>query len=369
MKDLKFILGPCACESATQMEEVMRIISFPNVPINTLIRASLYKPRSSYGTFEGLQSEGADMLNKLLSEEKLSQITTEIFDAQSLHSCIAYGIQNFWIGARTTTNPFSVREIASELALLDKTKIKSIGIKNPTSRDLPLWYGAYQRICQSGHKPYLIFRGITTGNSAPFRNEADWDFVFQMKEKINDPKVQFILDPSHIAGDRKYVLPLTIEGLRTGLFDGIMVEAHPNPPMALSDAGQQLYLDELPDFVKTVNESWKEILISSVVCNFNTERQAIVELDNKFYNSLQEYLDARRILTDKIGKIKAANSKPVYDAKRYHALQDRIKEQFKDEPSIIPIALGLFNLVHNDSVNRQIQQTIKTMTNEQSNML
>ena len=356
MKDLKFILGPCACESVTQMEEVIRTISVPNVPANTLIRASLYKPRSSYGTFEGLQSEGASMLNTLLGEEKISQIATEIFDAKSLQICVAYGIKNFWIGARTTTNPFSVREIASELALLDKNKIKSIGIKNPTSRDLALWYGAYQRICQSGHKPYLIFRGITTGNSAPFRNEADWDFVFQMKEKINDQSVQFILDPSHIAGDRKYVLPLTIEGLRTGLFDGIMVETHPNPEIALSDAGQQLYLDKLPEFVKTVNKHWLEIQRNSSNCNFDTERQTIVELDNKFYESLQKYLDTRRILTDKIGKIKATHSKPVYDAKRYHALQDRIKEQFKDEPSIIPIALGLFNLVHNDSVNRQIQQ-------------
>lgn len=356
MKDLKFILGPCACESLIQMEEVMRTISVPNVPADTLIRASLYKPRSSYGTFEGLHGEGANMLSNLLDEESMSKITTEIFDANSLCTCVAYGIQNFWIGARTTTNPFSVREIAAELTLLDKTKIKSIGIKNPTSRDLPLWYGAYQRICQSGHKPYLIFRGITTGNSAPFRNEADWDFVFQMKEKINDPEVQFILDPSHIAGERKYVLPLTIEGLRTGLFDGIMVEAHPNPPMALSDAGQQLYLDKLPEFIKTVNKHWHEIKKESSDCHFDAERQSIVELDDKFYKSLQEYLDTRRILTDKIGQIKAIHSKPVYDAERYHALQDRIKEQFKNEPSIIPIVLALFKLVHNDSVNRQIQQ-------------
>lgn len=347
IKKSNIIIGPCAMESKEQMDIVCKQslnLGFVN------IRASIYKPRTSSGCFEGLKDSAFPIVEYIRKTYPDINLFTEIPDGTELKKCIDHGIENFWIGSRTATNPFSVQSIADAIKDINPNNIHSIGIKNPMNKDAALWIGAYNRIKSTGIQPYMIFRGISTGEENVLRNSPDWDFVNEVKIAL--PSVKFILDPSHIAGKSSFVPSLTIGGNYTGLFDGAIIEVHPNPTEALTDAKQQLTFDEIDALAKTLDAKIHFLITDSEISTLNELRNSLDSLDYKMHKYFQKYLGIRRVLTDRIGEIKAEHSESVYNPKRIAQIFENIDNMGFGQDA--QIHKQIFKLIHKDSVNRQL---------------
>ena len=114
-----------------------------------------------------------------------------------------------------------------------------IWIKNPIFPDLKLWIGAIERFKKNKKNTIkLIHRGFFLENSKKYRNHPRWDLLKIIRKQY--PKIPIILDPSHIAGNRKLIYPICKKALEEKV-DGLMIEVHHEPDKALCDAKQQLY--------------------------------------------------------------------------------------------------------------------------------
>ena len=121
----------------------------------------------------------------------------EVANARHVKEALAQHIDIFWIGARTTVNPFAVQEIADALKGIDIP----IFIKNPVNPDIDLWIGAVERFVEAGlSKIALIHRGFSVAKPTPYRNQPLWEIPIEFKRRY--PNIEIICDPSHICGKR-----------------------------------------------------------------------------------------------------------------------------------------------------------------------
>ena len=133
-----------------------------------------------------------------------------------------------WIGARTTANPFLVQEIADALQDTDIPVL----VKNPVNPDLGLWIGALERFNRAGiRKLGVIHRGFSTSQQIAYRNDPLWRVAIELRTRY--PEMVFFADPSHMAGDRKYLLepwPLRYSMARLLASGGLHSSSLPLPP-------------------------------------------------------------------------------------------------------------------------------------------
>ena len=235
------IAGPCSAESEEQVMETARGLAAFGIHV---FRAGIWKPRTHPGSFEGVGTPGLKWLRRVKQELGM-KVCTEVASEKHVLECIKYGVDVIWIGARTSANPFLMQEIADAL---EGTDIPVL-VKNPVNPDIDLWVGALERLNRAGiRKLGVIHRGFSTSEPIPYRNDPGWRLAIEMRTRY--PQMAFFADPSHMAGDRKYLQELSQRAMDLGL-DGLMVESHCNPACALSDAKQQL----TPDGLQTLLES------------------------------------------------------------------------------------------------------------------
>jgi chorismate mutase len=152
---------------------------------------------------------------------------------------LKYGMDMIWIGARTTTNPFSVQEIANVLRGVDIPVL----IKNPVCPDLELWIGAIERIRLAGIADITaIHRGFLLADNAPYRNSPLWELPLKLKMLF--PELKVLCDPSHITGNRILIEEISRKAIELQM-DGFFIESHIAPENALTDANQQFTPPEL----------------------------------------------------------------------------------------------------------------------------
>ena len=227
------IAGPCSAETEDQVMETAK--GLRELGINVL-RAGIWKPRTHPGSFEGIGTEGLRWMQRAKKEFGL-KIATEVASERHVYECLKFGVDLVWLGARTTANPFLVQEIADALKDTDIPVL----VKNPVSPDLDLWIGALERLNRAGIKKLgVIHRGFSTFDKIKYRNDPSWQMAIELRSR--HPELPFFVDPSHMAGCKDYILELSQRSLDLG-FEGLMIEAHCNPPAALSDAKQQLTPD------------------------------------------------------------------------------------------------------------------------------
>ena len=230
LREKFFVAGPCSVESKDQILQVALHLSAYDV---TVLRGGIWKPRTHPGSFEGVGAKGLPWLKNAGLAAGLP-VTTETATAHHVEQCLKAGIDILWIGARTTTNPFAVQEIAEAVKGVDIP----IMIKNPMNADLELWIGAIERISNAGiTKIIAVHRGFSTYGHSAYRNPPVWRIPIELRRRM--PHLPLICDPSHICGSRKRIPTVAQEALDF-LFDGLMIEVHCAPDNALSDASQQL---------------------------------------------------------------------------------------------------------------------------------
>ena len=229
-KNKKIIIaGPCAIETKEQFFKTIESI-YHNTDI---IRCGVWKARTSPNSYSG-QGEKALKWIKEAQEKYNICCAIEVGTLRHLNLAMQYQIQHFWIGARTTSNPFAVEEIAQNI----KNKNVEIWIKNPMFPDFKLWIGAVERFQKNKNNNIkLIHRGFFLEDSKKYRNQPRWDLVKKIRNKY--PEIPIICDPSHIAGKRTLIQRVCEQALEEQI-DGLMIEVHHKPNQALSDAQQQL---------------------------------------------------------------------------------------------------------------------------------
>lgn len=332
----QLIAGPCSAESREQVLETARGLS--DLQELTYFRAGIWKPRTAPGSFEGIGREGLSWLREVKESYGIKTIT-EVATPQHVEDCLEQGIDALWIGARTTVNPFYVQQIADSLKGVDIP----IFVKNPLSPDVGLWMGAIERFKLAGiSNVSVIHRGFFSYSKGIFRNPPMWEIPIKLKTEF--PDLPIICDPSHIAGDSKLVEEVSKFAMQLGM-NGLMIETHPTPKKAWSDAKQQITPDRL-----------KEIVEAIIVNKANTaiKHGELAILREKVNNSDQEMLKEianRMEIVKKIANFKKENSATVFQLERWKFVLEESKKKAKELNLSEQFVEDLMNLIHKESLN------------------
>ncbi len=236
------IAGPCAVESYEQMDAVAAVLAERGVKI---IRGMGYKPRTSPYDFQGMGEEGLKIARDVADKHGLAVIS-EVLDLSLIPMMDGY-VDAFWVGARNMQNSFLLRALGKQS--------KPVLLKRSFGATLKEYIYAAEYIMAGGNDQVILMeRGIRTFSEWT-RNTLDISAVPLLKQETHLP---VIVDISHSAGRRDIANPLGRVARVSGA-DGLMVEVHPNPDVAMSDAKQQLNLEQfnqLMDDIESIRERY-----------------------------------------------------------------------------------------------------------------
>jgi chorismate mutase len=333
------VAGPCSAENEEQVMQTARALADKGV---AFMRAGIWKPRTRPGSFEGVGLKGLAWMDQARAETGL-KMGTEIAEPAHVEACLEFGLDMLWVGARTSTNPFSVQAIADALKGTDIP----VFVKNPMSADIGLWIGAIERLANAGlTKLGAIHRGFSSALEMRYRNAPNWKLPIELKR--NMPEIPLLCDPSHICGKAGLVPTIAQEAMDL-LFDGLMVEVHPDPPSALSDAAQQLTPDEFLAMVGKLKLPHELSDSAPFVKRLSELREDVDELDSRLLDLLGQRMDVVR----KMGRLKAEQNVSTLQPHRWQEIvQDRVKKGSSLELSE-DFVLQLMQSIHEEAIRQQ----------------
>ena len=225
--DVAVMAGPCAVESAEQIEASAAFVASCGARI---LRGGAFKPRSSPYSYQGLGMDGLKLLREAADRYGLAAVT-EVMTIEQIDPVSEYA-DLLQVGARNMQNyPL--------LTALGHSG-KPILLKRGMSATIQEWLMSAEYILTEGNPDVILCeRGIRTFETAT-RNTLDLSAVPVIKHLSHLP---IIVDPSHGVGTRRFVAPMARAAVAAGA-DGIMIEIHPNPDKALSDGPQSLNFEE-----------------------------------------------------------------------------------------------------------------------------
>ena len=334
------IAGPCSAETAEQTITTAKELAASGKA--DIFRAGVWKPRTKPGGFEGI---GIPALPWLVEVKKSTGLPVAIEVANSKHveSALAFGIDMFWIGARTTSNPFSVQEIAEALKGSDVPVL----VKNPMNADVELWCGAVERLDKCGVKQLgLIHRGFSGYGSSQYRNTPMWHLAIEIQKRL--PELPIFCDPSHICGNRELIFDVSQQAADLN-FNGIMVESHITPDIAWSDAKQQLTPHDLIEMLSRL--VWRAEGSDSIAYQTSLDelRGVIDRLDDEILNLISKRMEA----AEGIGKIKRENNVMILQSSRWNQVVERVLARSEELGLSRDFLNILLEAIHIESINKQ----------------
>lgn len=333
------IAGPCSAESEEQIFDTARRLKDLRVDY---FRAGIWKARTRPETFEGIGDVALPWL-ATAGREFGMRTATEVATGEHVEAALRHGIDLLWIGARTTVNPFSVQGIADALRGVDVPVL----VKNPTSPDLPLWTGALERIARAGVRAIgVIHRGFSAAANGKYRNAPMWELAIEFRRR--QPDIPMITDPSHITGRRDLIQGVAQHAMDLGL-DGLMIEAHPNPDHAWSDAAQQITPERLGEILHQLKVRRETSTDAGFQAALATLRERIDHLDHE----LLDLLARRMRVVDEIASWKRQNNVATLQVSRWSALLEE-RLGYASALGLPPeYAQALYEVIHRESVRRQ----------------
>ncbi|MFC2122949.1 3-deoxy-7-phosphoheptulonate synthase, partial [Bacteroidota bacterium] len=229
--------GPCAIESEEQaLTTAIQVKEYGA----GVYRGGAFKPRTSPYSFQGLGEKGLKILRKVREETGLL-IVTEATDHANLEIVEKYA-DIIQIGARNMQN-YSLLRLAGQVS-------KPVLLKRGFAATIDELLMAAEYIMSEGNTQVILCeRGIRTFADNT-RNTLDLSAILAIKEVSHLP---IIVDPSHAAGRREYVIPLSRGAIAVGA-DGLLVEVHHDPPHALSDGMQSLYPQQFAQLMMEIDQ-------------------------------------------------------------------------------------------------------------------
>jgi chorismate mutase len=340
LKQPMLISGPCGAESLEQLHLTAK--GLKAIDAVSLFRAGVWKPRTRPNAFEGKGEEALKWL-KNIQQEFGFLITVEVANAHHVELALKYGIDVLWIGARTTVNPFSVQEIADAL----KGVQIPVMVKNPIHADLQLWIGAIERIYNTGnHNIAAIHRGFHFYGKTKYRNKPLWQLPIELRTLF--PDLPIICDPSHISGNRELIPQVAQKALDLGM-NGLMIESHYNPSIALSDAAQQFTPEDLNLLLQRL------VIRNTTVGSYEQKnkldelRKIIDEIDDDIINALKKRIQ----VIEQIGTYKKEHNIAIFQLQRWQEIL-RTRGQWADKMGLSRQHIEkLCQLLHEESIRIQ----------------
>ena len=230
-----FLAGPCAVETAEQTLEAARMAKAAGA---TILRGGAFKPRTSPYAFQGLGVKGLEILAETRRATGLP-IVTEIVDSRDV-DVVAEHADMLQVGTRNMAN-FGLLQAVGQAG-------KPVLLKRGMTATIEEWLMAAEYIAQRGNLDVVLCeRGIRTFEPST-RNTLDISAVPVVQATSHLP---VIVDPSHAAGRKDLVVPLSRAAIAVGA-DGVIVDVHPNPETALCDGPQALLGRELRELAQAV---------------------------------------------------------------------------------------------------------------------
>lgn len=230
--EIVIMAGPCAVESEKQLLDTARQVKADGANI---LRGGAFKPSTSPYHFRGLGKKGLEMLAKT-REETGMPVITEVMTPNDVELVANY-VDILQIGARNMQNFILLDEVG-------KTR-KPVMLKRGLSSTIQEWLLAAEYILAQGNEQLILCeRGIRTFETST-RNTMDISAIPIIKKVSHLP---IIADPSHATGKWYLVAPLALAAIAAGA-DGLMVEVHPNPALALKDGAQSLTFESFRQFM------------------------------------------------------------------------------------------------------------------------
>ncbi len=233
--NFQVIAGPCSVESKEQVCQIAKDVKKAGAH---LYRGGAFKPRTSPYAFQGMRSEGINLLLEAKKESGLP-IVTEVMDLS--HLPLFEDVDVIQVGARNMQN----FELLKELGHVDKPILLKRGLSS-TLKELLM--SAEYIMAGGNEKVILCERGIRTFETAT-RNTLDLAAVPLLKTMTHLP---IIVDPSHATGIAHLVKPMAMAAAAAGA-DGLMIEVHNDPAHALCDGAQSLTPNDFADVMKAIN--------------------------------------------------------------------------------------------------------------------
>jgi 3-deoxy-7-phosphoheptulonate synthase len=232
---LTIMAGPCAVESQELMDEVASKLSAMGVKI---MRGGAFKPRTGPYSFQGLKEEGLDILRNSADKHGMAVIT-EILDVRDVE-IVEKKADILQVGARNMQN----FELLKELGAISKPVL----LKRGLSATIEEMLMAAEYILSHGNPEVMLCeRGIRTFEKDT-RNTLALATVPLVHELTHLP---IIVDPSHATGKKSLIEPMTKASIACGA-DGVIIEVHANPEVAMSDASQQMRPEEFSQLLENI---------------------------------------------------------------------------------------------------------------------
>jgi len=338
------IAGPCSVETKEQLFECAK--SLVETGKIDVFRAGIWKPRTRPGNFEGTDIQGLIWLSEVREKYKIPVIT-EVATPKHVEKVLTANIDMLWIGARTTSNPFSVNEIAQALKGVDIP----IFVKNPTNPDLQLWIGAIERLENVNIKQIAaIHRGFFPYEPTTLRNIPKWEIVIELKTLM--PDLLIFCDPSHISGSTEKIAEISQYALDI-MMDGLMIEVHPEPSKAKTDAKQQLSPLEYSSIID--NLSYRNQFEDTIPSNLEKWRLQIDSIDFQ----LLELLGQRHEISKKIAAEKKILNYAPFQIERWKTIIKTRQEYACKLGLSEEYVSKLLQIIHKESINIQNQQMVE----------
>jgi chorismate mutase len=301
------ISGPCSVETREQFLTAARSLAGTG-KVNAL-RGGIWKPRTRPNAFEGIGGKGIEWMLEARAETGLP-IMTEVATAEHVELCLQHQFDMLWIGARTTANPFSVQEIAEALKGVDIP----VFVKNPVNADLSLWIGALERMYAAGiQRLVAIHRGFSYYGQSIYRNKPMWEIPIALRSAF--PDLPMVCDPSHMGGRRDLLAPIAQRAMDLG-FDGLMIESHPTPDQAWSDAAQQITAEvylQLIEALQIRQHNTNDLAATNALASL---RSQIDKIDEEVIGLIGE----RMRLAEHIGAYKKDHNMMIFQLDRWQEI-------------------------------------------------
>ena len=349
-KQLLLIAGPCSAESEEQVLDIGQQLK--GMPLS-YFRAGVWKPRTRPGSFNGIGERALPWLARM-KEETGFPVIIEVAHPSHIEAALEFGIDAFWIGARTSANPFSVQEVAEALKGIDLP----VFVKNPINPDIDLWIGAIERVLNAGiNKIGAIHRGFSFYGKSDYRNIPRWQIPLDLKREF--PDIPMLCDNSHICGKRSMLYQVAQRAMDLQ-FDGLMTEVHNRPDHALSDPDQQLIPKEYRALIEKLILRDVTVSKDQILMVLDDFRRQIDRVDD----DLIELLGARMKLSESIGEIKQDNNISIYQPTRWIATLERAIEEGKTKELSEGFIRKLLKAIHQESISHQARAMYKNGNNK-----
>ncbi len=323
------VAGPCAAETREQLltaaEQIARLPLAKDGCVRLVFRAGIWKPRTSPRSFQGVGDIGLEWLQEVRERYGL-KTATEAGTAEQARKAAAAGVDMLWIGSRTSANPIAVQEIADNIE-----GINIVAVKNPMHEDSELWAGNIERVRQRAKEVWAVHRGC--------RHKPCWQMAYRLTSAM--PDIPLLLDPSHMSGDAAKVESLCRKAESLG-YNGYMIEVHPNPKEALSDARQQITPAELQEYIRPDKFNSRRDELDWLRCEID-------EADDEIWQAISRRMDVSR----RIGKYKHTRNMQIVQPDRFNKVLNR-RLKWAEENGIASLTVEkIMNALHEESIHRQ----------------